>query len=338
MTDLVAANIATASVVLDEAIYPRVAVTTTTVNRYAEALNAGDEFPPITLENGTDRLLDGMHRLRAHEQAGRSSISATWVDIPDGVPARLFAASLSARHGDRLSGDELKTIAREIAEQRPDFDIQTIARYAGVTRQTVSKWVADIIERRREVRRVAAAVLALAGWSTRQIGEHLDLGKSQVSDDVKADISGHLDEGLLRAAAALLPDSVDIEGLLEQVRQERIFAGWSVEELDLLKRLRAGETVVVSMRTHNDLIAWATAADLYVRIDRRGEWGNPFEMPDDGDRDTVIANFAEHYLPHKPSLLSKLDGLRGKALGCWCAPESCHGDILKTAAEGGEPR
>jgi hypothetical protein len=47
----------------------------------------------------------------------------------------------------------------------------------------------------------------------------------------------------------------------------------------------------------------------------------------------VIDAYAYHYLPHKPSLLAKLDTLRGKVLGCWCSPEACHGDILATALE-----
>lgn len=321
------------NVVFDPTIYPRVEWSQATVNRYAEAVNAGDEFPPVTLETGTNRLLDGMHRLQAHKQALRAEIEAVWVDIPEGVPPRLFTASLSARHGDRLSGDDLKRIAREIAEENPDYDLQTIARYAGVTRQTVSKWVGDIVEHRREVRKLVAFLLTRAGWPTRQIGEYLGISKSEVSRNVSDDITGQLDEGLLREAGEGLPDTVDVEAILEEIRQERIFGSWSQEQRELLGRLRSGETVVLSMREHNDLIGWADAAGLYVRIDRRGEWGNPFEMPDDGDRATVIANYATHYLPYKPSLLGKLHTLRGVALGCWCAPESCHGDILKAEAE-----
>jgi hypothetical protein len=94
-----------------------------------------------------------------------------------------------------------------------------------------------------------------------------------------------------------------------------------------------GETIVVSLRgLHANLIAWAEDAGLYVRIDRRTDWGNPFEIPDDGDRDDVINKFATYYLPHKTKLQERLPELAGKALGCWCAPEACHGDILKDAA------
>lgn len=321
-------------IVFDQAIYPRTEWSQATVNRYAEAINAGDEFPPIVLEADTNRLLDGMHRWQAHKQALKDTIRVVWQTVPDGVPIKLYAASLSAKHGDRIKGEELKAIAREIAEANPDYDLKTIAKYCGVTRQTVSKWVGDIVEHRREVRKVKALILSRAEWSLRQIADALGISKDQVSSDVKGDISRHLDEAILREAAAGLPDSVDVERIVEEIRQEQIFATWTDDERDLLKRLRDGETVVVTLRgPHNNLIEWADAAGLYVRIDRRSEWGNPFETPADGDRDTVITNYAEHYLPYKPSLLAKLPDLRGKALGCWCAPEPCHGDILKARTE-----
>lgn len=322
-------------VVFDPAIYPRIEWSQATVNRYAEAINAGDEFPPIVLEADTNRLLDGMHRLQAHKQALKDEIRVVWQTIPDGVPPKLYAASLSAKHGDRIKGEELKAIAREIAEENPDYDLKTIAKYCGVTRQTVSKWVGDIVEHRRNVRRVTAVLLKRAEWSQQQIADLLGVPRRTVGEDVNYDIFANgITEDLLREAAANVPDTIDVEAIVEEIRQEQIFATWSDEERDLLKRLRDGETVVVSLRgQHNSLIEWADAAGLYVRIDRRTPWGNPFEMPDDGDRDTVITNYAEHYLPYKPSLLAKLPDLRGKALGCWCAPEPCHGDILKARAE-----
>lgn len=38
------------------------------------------------------------------------------------------------------------------------------------------------------------------------------------------------------------------------------------------------------------------------------------------DYDVRIAN--------QPDLLKELPTLRGKKLGCWCSPDSCHGDVL----------
>jgi hypothetical protein len=113
---------------------------------------------------------------------------------------------------------------------------------------------------------------------------------------------------------------------------QRYFAAPDDDDDDVIARLRQGQTVVVNYHTDRALIKRAESEGLLVRIDRRSPWGNPFEMPGDGDRLTVIRNYEEHYLPYKPSLLGRLGELRGKALACWCAPAPCHGDVLKAWA------
>lgn len=98
---------------------------------------------------------------------------------------------------------------------------------------------------------------------------------------------------------------------------------------DLIDQLDAGHTIVVNLR---DPIAVALERAGYItRIDRNTPWGNPFILDDDGTREQVIAAYRDHYLPNKPSLLARLPTLRGRALGCWCAPAACHGDILAQA-------
>lgn len=321
-------------VVFDEAIYPRSEWSQNTVDRYAEALAAGETFPAIVLERGTNRLLDGMHRARAHRQAEIEKIAVEFHDIPTGVPPKLYAASLSTRHGDRIAREDLSAIAREIASANPDYSLETIARYCGVTRQTVSKWVGDIAERRRLVRKVRALLLTRAGLSTREAATHLDVEHTTVVRDVRDDISHQLAEDVLQEALVGLPP--ECLAAAEAIRQERIFATWSGEERDLLAKLRTGYglTVVVSLRgQHDNLIRWAESAGRYQRVDRKTEWGNPFEMPGDGDRATVIRNYAVHFIANKPSLLAKVNGLRGKVLGCWCAPEWCHAHVIRALAE-----
>lgn len=36
----------------------------------------------------------------------------------------------------------------------------------------------------------------------------------------------------------------------------------------------------------------------------------------------------ETYIRSRPDLIAALGSLRGKTLGCWCRPKSCHGDVL----------
>lgn len=132
-----------------------------------------------------------------------------------------------------------------------------------------------------------------------------------------------------------------IKVLREKVKQVKAWLaqGWTQSQLERRKLLESGFAVVASKRNDESgkpmdaaLIAWADQQGLMVPIDRNTDWGNPFEMPADGDRDTVCDNYADHYLPYKPSLQKKLKNLTGKVLVCWCHPERCHGDHLAKLA------
>lgn len=115
-------------------------------------------------------------------------------------------------------------------------------------------------------------------------------------------------------------------------------ARWSDDEIARYKRLQSGKTVVASMRSarrggHPNLIAWARRNGLFVCIDRQTDWGNPFIIGPDGDRDTVIDRYDNEYFPNQEKLHARLHELRQKVLGCWCAPEPCHGDTLALCAD-----
>jgi hypothetical protein len=109
---------------------------------------------------------------------------------------------------------------------------------------------------------------------------------------------------------------------------------WSASELERKAIVEAGGTVVANMHQDVDraLLHWAKATNRFARIDRNSDFGNPFEMPGDGDRDTVCDSY-EIFFPRKFSLHNRLDELRGKVLGCWCYPQRCHGDYLAAKLE-----
>ena len=102
---------------------------------------------------------------------------------------------------------------------------------------------------------------------------------------------------------------------------------WTAEERYLLERIKAGEAVAVNQKTMKNLCQWAQDNGRLVRVDRFSDWGNPFELPADGDRDEVCDAY-EVYFPLKRSLHAKIKDLKGKALGCWCHPERCHAHYL----------
>lgn len=67
--------------------------------------------------------------------------------------------------------------------------------------------------------------------------------------------------------------------------------------------------------------------DIY--IGRGGRYGNPFHIGRHGNREEVIRKYRE-WIVEKPDLMEKAKvELKGKRLGCFCAPLACHGDVLR---------
>lgn len=61
---------------------------------------------------------------------------------------------------------------------------------------------------------------------------------------------------------------------------------------------------------------------------------NPFKMNGEADRERVVQDFRKHLWGQIKSGAIQLDdlvALDGKDLVCWCAPRSCHGDVLLEA-------
>lgn len=120
----------------------------------------------------------------------------------------------------------------------------------------------------------------------------------------------------------------------EQRKQDAQKEQWSDEEAEIMQRVKLGETVVINMNKHLKVLKYAEDNGLYVRIDRFSDWGNPFLLDDDGNREEVCDWFENYYLPFRKSLLKKIKHLKGKVLGCHCYPNRCHGETLKSIVDG----
>lgn len=82
----------------------------------------------------------------------------------------------------------------------------------------------------------------------------------------------------------------------------------------------AQETTVVNIRH----------SDYDVLIARPSIFGNPFRLGVDGSRADVIAKYREWFAKRleDPKFKAAVLSLRGKRLGCYCAPEPCHGSVI----------
>lgn len=64
--------------------------------------------------------------------------------------------------------------------------------------------------------------------------------------------------------------------------------------------------------------AWAGLPD--------SKWSNPFHAWMHSR--TGCIKLYENYIRENADLMAAIHELEGKALGCWCYPEACHGDVL----------
>jgi hypothetical protein len=111
------------------------------------------------------------------------------------------------------------------------------------------------------------------------------------------------------------------------------FKDWSEEEKKLRLEWDNGKnTIIVHMDRHKNLVRYACDRQVYKRIDRGTDWGNPFIMDVDGTRDQVCDWYEIHFLPYK-KIRTKIFTLKGKILGCHCYPNRCHGETLKNIAD-----
>jgi transposase-like protein len=270
----------------------------------------GVRVPIDVDEDGT--ILDGHHRAWITADLGIECPRRTVAGLTE-EQKRTHAVAVNVHRRSLSREQRREVVARLRSEGMP---VRSIAETMGIPKSTVGRDLADVSQ---------MGHISVPATITDSLGRQQPATKPRPTPEPQSDADLFAGEDWVQ------PASTEFEAMVTPPPGP--LDAFSDDEHTLHKQLAAGETVVVSMRHHQRLIAWAETRGLYARIDRRGPWGNPFELPADGDRDTVIANYEQHYLPYKPSLLDQLHELKGKALGCWCAPEPCHGDVLKNGAD-----
>ena len=80
------------------------------------------------------------------------------------------------------------------------------------------------------------------------------------------------------------------------------------------------------------LVANRRSEGYEVYVGRPSKWGNPFVTGRDGTREEVIAKHEKWFLSQPELVAEAKRELRGKVLGCWCAPLACHADVLARVA------
>jgi uncharacterized ParB-like nuclease family protein len=127
----------------------RAALNEDTVSDYAEAMERGDKFPPVTVftDGAEYYLADGFHRVEALRRIGKKAVMAELQD-GDYKAALLYALKANSTHGlrrtnaDKRHALEMAWNAREhLFGGEPSNAL--LADTCGVTRRWVIKWLQE---------------------------------------------------------------------------------------------------------------------------------------------------------------------------------------------------
>ena len=170
---------------------------------------------------------------------------------------------------------------------------------------------------------------------------------------------GQAEDLPVRCAALEVGEPVIVPGIERQRRRKTRGVNW-IESAIEASEVRSWENVPESeapsqrLASEDDPVTVVHCMrddyDVYIGSGKDpntlewGEWGNPYSHRDSGSATVTRANSVEEAIErYKADLwrrlrdgrlsVEKLAALKGKTLGCWCAPGPCHGEVLVAAAE-----
>lgn len=88
------------------------------------------------------------------------------------------------------------------------------------------------------------------------------------------------------------------------------------------------------IKQHKDIVKQVNRDefDIFIGRGKTSIWGNPYPIRENYTRYQAIYLFTDYLLKNK-ELLSQVLSLKDKTLGCHCAPDLCHGDVLAWLCE-----
>jgi ParB-like chromosome segregation protein Spo0J len=150
------------------------------VEEYKEAMEEGQEFPPITVwQKGNEYwLIDGMHRLLATKRLGKKTIKAEIVKLENEKEARMLAIEKNMMHGIPLDREEKKELARLL--YKDGIGVEKLRKLFRVSERTIYYWLGSIKKEKEELKE-RAKELKEQGLSLREIERELKIDHTTAS-------------------------------------------------------------------------------------------------------------------------------------------------------------
>jgi hypothetical protein len=159
-------------------LYPRLKVHPGKVQEYAQSVEL---LPPVEI-NQDDILIDGMHRLRAHETAGATEVPVRITQTKSEADLFFLAIARNAKHGLILSQEDKEKLANQFFWQ--GVDPVEIRAALSIPLRTYERWVSGASEQRDRQQTAAILDLHLRCESQNEIALRVELPQQTVSDKI----------------------------------------------------------------------------------------------------------------------------------------------------------
>jgi ParB-like chromosome segregation protein Spo0J len=170
--------------VIPQGLLPRVITGTSEekVKEYAEMLEQGVEFDPITVWKRTDGqywLVDGVHRTEAHKKTGKPTIKAKIVELKDELEYRIEAIKANLKHGLPLQKEEKVILAQTL--YKLGVSISDLKKLFGVAERTLYYWLEPVKEQEKTELKKKALEMRKQGYTQEQVARELGVAQNTIS-------------------------------------------------------------------------------------------------------------------------------------------------------------
>ena len=165
-----------------EDLYPRFKHDPVLVQRYAEDLEA---LPPIEI-NQHDELIDGYHRVLAHQTIGVEQIPVTVTETHSDLDILSRATLANSKHGWPLTSSERKDAAIFLHADGTGRTKRQIAELLSVSERTIRNYLVEPEKRLREKRNQRILDLHLECYTQQEIADRLGISQQSVASSIKS--------------------------------------------------------------------------------------------------------------------------------------------------------
>lgn len=163
-------------IVFRDDLYPRFDPNPQLIKKYSESV---DYLPPIKIDQH-NILIDGLHRLRAHELAEKEKISVEVIEVESEKQLKQMAYRLNSNHGFQLTNAEKQKYAVEMIGE---LDSKELSEILSVHYTTVDKWTQNKRKLQKEQLEREVIEEYLRAWNTQQnVADDFDIDQSTISN------------------------------------------------------------------------------------------------------------------------------------------------------------